>query len=64
MKIIENILFVLSVLFGLFVLGPEVEAPDLELPQPEISLSLSELKDWINNQESTLDNIKTDNASQ
>jgi len=34
MKILENTLFVLSVLFGLFVLGPEEEAPDLELPQP------------------------------
>ena len=64
MKIIENTLFVLSVLFGLFVLGPEVEAPDLELPQPEISLSLSELKDWIDTKESTFDNIKPDNASQ
>lgn len=64
MKIIENTLFVLSVLFGLFVLGPEVEAPDLELPQPEISLSLSELKDWIDTQESAFDNIKPDNASQ
>ena len=64
MKILENTLFVLSVLFGLFVLGPEEEAPDLELPQPEISLSLSELKDWIDTQESTFDNIKPDNASQ
>lgn len=64
MKIIENTLFVLSVLFGLFVLGPEVEAPDLELPQPEISLSLSELKDWIDTKESAFDNIKPDNASQ
>ena len=64
MKILENTLFVLSVLFGLFMKGPEIEAPDLELPQPKISLPLSELKDWINNQESTLDNIKTDNASQ
>jgi esterase/lipase len=64
MKILENTLFVLSVLFGLFLLGPEQEAPDLELPQPEISLSLSELKDWIDTQESTFDNIKPDNASQ
>mgnify|MGYP001158132508 FL=1 len=64
MKIIENTLFVISVLFGLFFLGPEVEAPDLELPQPEISLSLSELKDWIDTKESALDNIKPDNASQ
>ena len=64
MKILENKLFVLSVLFGLFLLGPEQEAPDLELPQPEISVSLSELKDWIDTQESAFDNIKPDNASQ
>ena len=64
MKILENTLFVLSVLFGLFLLGPEQEAPDLELPQPEISVSLSELKDWIDTQESAFDNIKPDNASQ
>ena len=46
MKIIENTLFVLLVLSGLFIIGPQTEAPDLVLPQPEISLS--ELKDWIN----------------
>ena len=64
MKIIENTLFVLLVLSGLFIIGPQTEAPDLVLPQPEISLPLSELKDWINTQESTFDNIKKDNASQ
>lgn len=64
MKIIENILYTLSVLFGLFILGPEVAAPNLNNPLPEIPYGLDELKDWINSQESILDNIKSDNASQ
>jgi len=30
MKLIEKIVFSSSVIFGLFVIGPEVKAPDLE----------------------------------
>ena len=63
MKIIENTLFVLLVLSGLFIIGPQTEAPDLVLPQPEISLPLSELNDWIKAKEAVLDNIKVDNAA-
>ena len=63
MKIIENTLFVLSVLFGLFIIGPEIEAPNLESPQPEISSSISRLNDWIKAKEAVLDNIKVDNAA-
>ena len=64
MKVIENTLFVLAVLFGLFIIGPEVEMPDLETPLPEIQYDLNELKDWIDSKEATFDNIKPDNASQ
>ena len=64
MKVIENTLFVLAVLFGLFIIGPEVETPDLETPLPEIQNDLNELKDWIDSKEATFDNIKPDNASQ
>ncbi len=63
MKVIENTLFVLAVLFGLFIIGPEVETPDLETPLPEIQYDLNELKDWIDSKEATFDNIKPDNAS-
>ena len=63
MKIIENTLFVLSVLFGLFIIGPEIEAPNLESPQPEISSTISRLNDWIKAKEAVLDNIKVDNAA-
>jgi len=63
-KVIENTLFVLAVLFGLFIIGPEVETPDLETPLPEIQYDLNELKDWIDSKEATFDNIKPDNASQ
>ena len=63
MKIIENTLFVLSVLFGLFIIGPEIEAPNLESPQPEISSTISTLNDWINAKEAVFDNIKVDNAA-
>ena len=63
MKIIENTLFVLSVLFGLFIIGPEIEAPNLESPQPEISSTISTLNDWINAKEAVFENIKVDNAA-
>ena len=64
MKILENTLFVLSVLFGLFMIGPEVETPDLEKPVPEISYPIAELKSWIDSRESKFENIKPNNASQ
>ena len=63
MKIIENTLFILSVLFGFFLIGPEVDAPDLEKPLPEIQYCLSKLGDWIDNREAKFDNIKPHNAS-
>ena len=63
MKILENILFVVCIPFGIFFLGPEIEAPNLELPTPEISSTILELKDSINAHEATFDNIKPDNAS-
>ena len=63
MKILENILFVVCIPFGIFFLGPEIEAPNLELPTPEISSSILELKDSINAHEATFNNIKPDNAS-
>ena len=63
MKIIENTLFVLSVVFGFFLIGPEVDAPDLDKPLPEIQYCLSQLGDWIDNREAKLDNIKPYNAS-
>jgi len=64
MKIIEKTFFILSVLFGLFVLGPELEAPDLDKPLPKTPFRLTELKDWIDANESSLQNIKPDNASE
>ena len=63
MKILENTLFVLSIFFGIFFLGPEINAPNLELPTPEISSSLYELQNLINTHEAAFDNIKPDNAS-
>ena len=64
MKIIENTLFVVSIFFGIFFLGPEIESPNMELPLPKIPSSLYELENWINTQEAAFDNIKPDNASQ
>lgn len=63
MKTLENIFFGLAVIFGLFIIGPEVASPDLRKPLPEIPYSLSELKTWIDANEATFDNIKPDNAS-
>lgn len=63
MKILENTIYTLAVIFGLFIIGPEVETPDLEKPLPEIENKLSELKDWVASKEASFDNIKPDNAS-
>ena len=64
MKIIEKTFFIPSVLFGLFVLGPELKAPDLDKPLPTPPFHITELKDWIDAKESALHNIKPDNASE
>lgn len=63
MKILENIFFGLAVIFGLFIIGPEVADPDLKKPLPEIPYGLLELKTWVDARKATFDNIKPDNAS-
>ncbi len=64
MKIIKTTLFVLAVLYGLFIIGPEVASPDIDRPLPLIDQELSSLKKWISDKEAALTNIKPDNASQ
>lgn len=63
MKLIEKIIFSLSVIYGLFMIGSEVKAPDLEKALPKINNNLVELKEWIDNREAVFDNLKPDNAS-
>ena len=63
MKLIEKIIFSLSIIFGLFIIGPEVKAPDLEKALPILNDNLEELKDWIEDREAVTDNLKTNNAS-
>jgi pimeloyl-ACP methyl ester carboxylesterase len=63
MKLIEKTVFSLSVIFGLFIIGPEVKAPDLEKALPKINDNLFELKEWIIDRESVLENLKPNNAS-
>ena len=63
MKLIEKIIFSLSVIFGLFIIGPEVKVPNLEKALPKINDNLLELKKWIINREAVFDNLKPNNAS-
>lgn len=63
MKLIEKIVFSLSVIFGLFLIGPEVKAPDLEKSLPILDDNLEALKDWIEDREAVIDNLKPNNAS-
>ena len=63
MKLIEKIVFSSSVIFGLFLIGPEVKAPDLDKALPIINDNLDELKDWIEDREAVIDNLKPNNAS-
>ena len=63
MKLINNIIFPISVVFGLFIIGPEIESPKIDKPLPKINFNLLELKEWIDNKEASIDNLKPDNAS-
>ena len=63
MKLIKKTVFSLSVIFGLFIIGPEVKIPDLEKALPRINYNLLELKQWIINREAVFDNLKPNNAS-
>ena len=63
MKLIEKIVFSSSVIFGLFVIGPEVKSPDLERTLPILEDNLEALKDWIEDREAVIDNLKPNNAS-
>lgn len=63
MKLINNIIFPISVVFGLFIIGPEIESPKIDKPLPKINFNLLELKEWIDNKEASIGNLKPDNAS-
>ena len=54
MKLIEKIVFSSSVIFGLFVIGPEVKSPDLEKTLPILEDNLEALKDWIEDREAII----------
>ena len=51
MNLINNIIFPISVVFGLFIIGPEIESPKIDKPLPKINFNLLELKEWIDNKE-------------
>ena len=40
MKLIEKIVFSSSVIFGLFLIGPEVKSPDLDKALPIINVKI------------------------
>ena len=54
MKLVEKIVFSSSVIFGLFVIGPEVKSPDLERTLPILEDNLEALKDWIEDREAVI----------
>ena len=58
MKLINNIIFPISVVFGLFIIGPEIESPKIDKPLPKINFNLLELREWIDNKEASIENLK------
>ena len=63
MKLFDKVIFHISVVFGLFIIGPEIKDPKIDVPLPKINFNLLELKEWIDNREAAIDNLKPDNAS-
>ena len=63
MKKFENIFFLFATVSGLFIIGPEVNTPNIDKPLPKISIKLNKLRSWVDNREKNITNIKPDNAS-
>ena len=61
-KIFNTVLGVILLLGGIYLMGPQVETPDLDKPYPEVP-EWSQLEEWVSHQEAQYPNIKPGNTS-
>ena len=62
-NILKVILALILLLTIIYFVGPRVEKPILNNDLPKLNFGLLELEKWINDKESSLSNIKTDNEA-
>jgi len=60
LKIFGGILLSLIVVF---IMGPAVDAPEIQKPLPTLSLSLEDLSHWVEEKNAAVPNIKEDNET-
>jgi esterase/lipase len=63
MKIIKGIIVFILIFGALYLLGPRVETPELNMEAVEVPSDLMILSNWIEEKENTLGNVRPDNAS-
>ena len=63
MKIIKNVSVIFLLLGALFLLGPRVDTPKLEMDAVEVPSDLIILNNWIKQKENALGNVRCGNAS-
>ena len=63
MKIIRGIIVFILIFGALYLVGPRVETPRLNMEAVEVPSDLIILNNWIEEKENTLGNIRSDNAS-
>ena len=63
MKIIKNVSIIFLLLGALFLLGPRVDTPKLEMDAVEVPSDLIILNNWIKQKENALGNVRCGNAS-
>jgi esterase/lipase len=63
MKILKKLVIFLTLLIGLYLIGPQVASPDLSKSIPQLDYDLPALSSWIESREAAFENIKPNNES-
>ena len=63
MRIFKFFWILILILGGLYLIGPRVENPDLNMIPVEVPKELNTLKNWISNKEKMLGNVRPGNES-
>lgn len=60
---VKRILGIIALVVLLFLMGPKVEAPNVDKPAPAINIALEDLPKWVAQKEAAFPNIKEGNES-
>ena len=63
MKIFKFFWILILILGGLYLVGPRVESPNLNMTPVEVPKELNTLKNWVYNKEKALGNVRPGNES-